>query len=378
MKRMLIVTMALLVAGAGLAQAQTGASCVVRFEGYSSTLPVTPDMIDALAGSSGVVKAALSKHQDALRNYDAPIGDIIGVKFAAMHQQRDLIVGRLSVELYDKIVDHTQDTELANDLLHGICTQLRETLERTGRQDQEHLAQKLAAAEETLAAARAEMERVQQLDQELCASAGRYELHREAVVAEMEDLRREEKALEMSMQAMAARRDALARQIAEVAQRAEEKVAEDEVIAELEKVVELRQEELAEMLERVETGTVMRADAREAQEGVARARAELARERQEALQRAGAGWLDELSESLMAVSSELMEQAAELATVNARQIEMQERNLLELVNRYDRDVRWQREMAESAVREALRDVQKTTDQVRSYQLPRITVLGEPE
>ena len=148
-------------------------------------------------------------------------------------------------------------------------------------------------------------------------------------------------------------------------------------MAELEKVVALRQERLTYAMELVRGGVASDFDVQAEQEAVAQARAELARSRQAAVQRAGGEWLSKLNEALMGASGDLLSRNAELKTVETLLADIEERKLLELVNRYDREVRLEREMAEDAVREALDRMQRLTQELRSYRGPRVTVQGLP-
>lgn len=375
MNKLTTILMALLAMWAGTAQAQPSASCVIRIESDSSTLPLHPDMVNALVQSSGVMEAALGSHVEALRADDMAGTEWIDVKLICMERRSDLLIGQLRVELWDNVYGNARDMDLVSDVLHGVCAQLQSIFEQTGREDQGHLAQQVAAAEESLARARAELEHVQQAEHELCAAAGRYQLDRDQVLAEVEDLRRQMESIEMELQSLTARRSALAKQIAEVGERAAKETEQDPVVAELEKVVSLRQAELAELIKRVDEGLATQSETRRVQEEVARARAELAQYRRTAVQQAGGAWLDDLNKALVSVSSELLSENAKRTVIEARLEDVEKRNLLELVNRYDREVRLEREMAELAVRRALSELHELTQQKRSYQSPRVTVLG---
>ena len=172
-----------------------------------------------------------------------------------------------------------------------------------------------------------------------------------------------------------AREVALTEQIAKVAQQAIEAAEKSAVVKELEEIVDIRKVELARAQQLHEGGQLPQSELNRRQEASARARADLARHRESVSKTAGAELLTQLNHELVSLSVESAEQEAQLRAVNQRLGEIRERQLLELADRYEREVELQLKLSERALLDLTEEQYDLKETIRNLRLPEVVVIG---
>lgn len=362
------------------------ANCLVRITFDPSSLPLSYDTVEALAETSGVVRAAAREFEPAfrdLRDSGLEFSDIVTITFTPVGHEakpgaspvaptRNVLLGRLCVGVER---DVSLAEEIAEKLLARICARLEAILAETSEADRERLEQRLALAREEAERAAQRLTELQKLQQSLCTEAGQFDLVRELILDKIRSWEREQQSLDMKLAAHKARQKAVSEQLARVAREVTKTAAEDPVLAELEKVVKLREPATEHAKALAAKGAASQADVSQAEEILALARADVARQRQVASQAAGGKLLGELNQDLMTVAIDLAETEARLLFVRTQLTEIRSRKLLELADRYERDVAMQLPVAREAFQEAIERQQELEQQLRSYQPPSVTILG---
>ena len=179
----------------------------------------------------------------------------------------------------------------------------------------------------------------------------------------------------MRLAALHARQNALTEQIARIGKDLEAKAQQDPVAIELAKVVALRERALQAAQERSEAKLFSEQEVRDVEEKLALARADLAKQRQVANQLAGGNLLADFNKEVVNLAVEIAEVEAQREAVRERAAQIHERKLLELADRYDREVRPQLPLAEHAIEQALQRELQINTQLSAYRPPTLTVPG---
>ncbi len=204
------------------------------------------------------------------------------------------------------------------------------------------------------------------------AAGSRAQVDIRTLAARKDELTRAIQSLQLDQVSMEARRKAMYMQIEEIRTQAAKKLAEDTVTQELEKLVQISTSHLELLQQRVAAGQMPQAELASAQEGVARARIELARRREELSKLTGGGRIEQYD-------TELSEMAIDEAESRAR---------LDVLRRQLADVQGQLTQASTFDPEAarIRIAQETLDianrrvgeleaRIANLQPPTVTVIG---
>jgi chromosome segregation ATPase len=357
--------------GADEPSGSRSAQCIVRIMSDPDMLPVGAEMINSLLGSTPVLGEPA---REILGSKAESIDDVVTVSFELLEHSQSrmglVLTGTIAVGV------HADDARpAAEELLAAICVRLEGALRVVGEIDQRRFHERLEAVDAELSRLREQYELIRAKRQELLKQAGRDDLSRariENTINELEDFRQK---IALSLAGAQAREAALTEQIAKVGQQAIEAAEKSAVVKELNEIVDIRKVELAYEQERYEKGLASQSDLNGLQEALARARADLARYRESVSETAGAGLLAELNKELVTLSVETAQQEAQLVAIQQRLTEIRERGLLELADRYEREVELQMALSERAVRDLTEEQFELKETIRNLRMPEVVVIG---
>jgi hypothetical protein len=357
--------------GADEPSGSRSAQCIVRIMSDPDMLPVGAEMINSLLGSTPVLGEPA---REILGSKAESIDDVVTVSFELLEHSQS----RMGLVLTGSITVEVQEGDVrlaAEEFLAAICVRLERALQGVGEIDQRRFRERLETVDAELGRLKEQYELIRAKRQELLKQAGRDDLSRariENTINELEDTRQD---IELSLAGAQAREAALTEQIAKVGQQAIETVEKSAVANELNKIVELRQKELDYAARMYDAGKVSQSDLNGLQEELARARADLARYRESVSETAGAGLLAELNKELVTLSVETAQQEAQLVAIQQRLTEIRERGLLELADRYEREVELQMALSERAVRDLTEEQFELKETIRNLRMPEVVVIG---
>lgn len=375
-----ILVFAALLAGRGAASAQEGepharlqtreAGCVLRITCDARLLPVNADMLIFLLGTPVVS--------------DEPAGRLLGIstddvkdyyelEFCETGWQMNDDEGTLLGHLVVTVSQHAPP--VARALLREICSRLQATLRSASEVDQARLRERLEMTENELERETNHFAQLRELEQQLCARAGRGDLSRADIAGEIKRLEVARQDAEMELFVAHAREKAVSEQIAKIGREVKESTEKSGVAVELQKVIELREKQVERLQLLVEDGRASSQDLDQVQIEIAQARAQLARYREEASQAAGGGLLANLNKELIEVAIESAEQKVRLSSMQARLDEIRNKGLLELADRYEREVEMQLALAERAVRELSETRHELQRRLQNLRPAEVTTIG---
>jgi hypothetical protein len=345
------------------------ASCIVRITSDSEMLPLTKDLIDSLLSSSPVAGAAA---RDALDPKPGQLEEI-SIGFTPLTQpgppsQRNLI-GGIDVNLSEDL------KPAAEEFLTSVCERLRAALRSVGDIDQQQMEKRLQEVDAELRELNERIAGIREVQRQLFDQAGQDDLSRARVEDAIRDLEDKRQAILLRLAGADARQQALAEQIAKLGQQAAEAGKNDAVATELAKVVDVREKQLAYMQQRVDSGTVNQMELADLEEHVAQARAQLAKYREDAARGAGGGVLADLNQKLAELSVDSAEDKASLAAMQSRLDDIRSRHLLELADRYEREVEMPLHMCDEMVHELTQEQFKLKQRIRAISRPEVIVIG---
>lgn len=346
------------------------ASCVVRITSDSAVLPMAEEFIQSLLTSTPVL--------------GEPARELLGARSELYEEDFDIsfesltkpgpasernLIGRIHVHLIGDV------RPAADEFLAEVCRRLELALRQVGELDEERLRKRLAQVEEELERMDGQYKAIRATQRELLEQAGRNDLSRGAIEVTVRQLEDNKNGVELRLAGARAREAALAEQIAKIGQQVVGAAEGSAVLAELEKVVEIRERQLEYLKQRRESGLAPAAELDDAEEALARVRAELASVREHATETAGGGLLAGLNHKLVELSIDSAEAEATLAAVERRLAEIREKRLLELSDRYEREVELQLELSEQAVRQLTMEQYELKERIRDQQWPQVVVIG---
>jgi len=347
------------------------AKCIVRIMSDPDMLPVGAAMIDSLLASTPVLGEPT---REILGSKADSINDVVAVSFQLLEHSQSrmgsVLTGSIAVDV------HGADARpAAEELLAAICTRLELALRSVGVIDRERFQERLAEVETELTQLDERYQRIRAARRELLEQAGRDDLSRDRIEDTISDLEGTRQDIELSLAGAQAREVALTEQIAKVAQQAIEAAEKSAVVKELEEIVDIRKVELARAQQLHEGGQLPQSELNRRQEASARARADLARHRESVSKTAGAELLTQLNHELVSLSVESAEQEAQLRAVNQRLGEIRERQLLELADRYEREVELRLKLSERALLDLTEEQYDLKETIRNLRLPEVMVIG---
>lgn len=347
------------------------AKCLVRIMSDPDMLPVGAEMIESLLTSTPVLGEPA---REILGSKAESLDDVVLVDFDLLEHSQSrmgcVLTGSIVVDVHED-----QARPAAEELLAAICQRLEGALQGVGEIDQRRFRERLEAVDAELSRLKEQYELIRAKRQELLKQAGRDDLSRariENAINELEDTRQD---IELSLAGTQAREAALTEQIAKVGQQAIEAAEKSAVVKELKEIVDIRKLELAYGQERYEKGLASQSDLNGLQETLARARADLARYRESVSKAAGSDLLTQLNSELISLSVESAEQEAQLVAVQQRLSTMRDRQLLELADRYEREVELQLRLSERALQDLTEEQYELREKIRNLRLPEVIVIG---
>jgi len=347
------------------------AKCIVRIMSDPDMLPVGAGMIDSLLASTPVLG---EPGREILGSKADSIDDVVTVSFELLEHSQSrmgsVLTGSIAVDV------HGDDARpAAEELLAAICQRLELALRSVGAIDRERFQERLAQVETELTQLDERYQRIRAARRELLEQAGRDDLSRDRIentISELEDTRQD---IELSLVGAQAREAALTEQIAKIGQQAIETGEKSAVVNELSKIIELRRKGLEYAAKLYEVGKVSQSDLGNLEEALARARADLARYRESVSETAGGGLLVEFNKELITLSVASAEEEARLVAVRQRLAEIRERQLLELADRYEREVELQLSLSERALLDLTEEQYDLKETIRNLRLPEVMVIG---
>lgn len=361
--------------GAALAEQEgsgtRSAKCLVRIMSDPDMLPVGAEMINSLLASTPVLGEPA---REILGSKADSLDDVVTVSFELLEHSQSrmgsVLTGSIAVDV------HGDDARpAAEELLAAICQRLELALRSVGAIDRERFQERLAQVETELTQLDERYQRIRAARRELLEQAGRDDLSRDRIEDTISDLEGTRQDIELSLAGAQAREVALTEQIAKVAQQAIEAAEKSAVVKELEEIVDIRKVELARAQQLHEGGQLPQSELNRRQEASARARADLARHRESVSKTAGAELLTQLNHELVSLSVDSAEQEAQLRAVNQRLGEIRERQLLELADRYEREVELQLKLSERALLDLTEEQYDLKETIRNLRLPEVVVIG---
>ncbi len=348
------------------------ASCLVQVTFREDLLWLDKAALHALLTSSGVLGAAVRQvpglDPDKSDAADVQIFEL-GKSFTAEGTRR-IVTALFSVDVFTRLTGDPSEARLKTEQLLGqLCKRLESELRERCGVEQGHLRAQLTEVQAAVKQAEQGLEEIQNVQQELFAAAGRSDLSRQAILEEMQALEYRQRELDMKLATLHARQNALAEQIARIGREAAAQVDGDPVVIELTKVVQLREQQV----KRIQDGGA-RAPLQE-EDKLAVARAELAKQRQAVSQRAGGELLADLNKELVMLVVDIAATEAEREFVRLQLTGIQDRKLLELADRYEREVKRQLISAREVLDDVLRRQVSLNERLTSYRAPTVVVLG---
>jgi hypothetical protein len=390
-RRATLATVVWLVTGAGAQTSQeqpaaetrpssetATARCVLRVRYFRGDVPLDRKSFSALVNSDAVLGAAVRcvpglEQAAPGRDVSAALSELNELSQIEGHTSVTTALLELSVRVWQNVPD--AETKAAN-LLAAVSSRLEQGL---GARNDAALRQRREAvdrAAEQVTQAQMELGKVQGPQQTLYAEAGQTELSRANILADLQATERDEQQAEMKLVELHARQNAIAEQIARIGKEVATRTQDDPVAVELQKVVALREKALEKAQELRKKGVAPEQDVNDAEEHLALARAELAKQREAASQSAGGNLLADLNKEVVTLAVDIAEAEARREYLHKRLEQARDRKLLELADRYEREVAPQLSAAEQTLRDALAQQVQAEERLAQYCPVTVTVLGE--
>jgi hypothetical protein len=346
------------------------ATCVVRVSSDPSVLPLTEELVGSLLASTPVSGEAA---REILGARSETLEEDVDISFESLTKpgpaaERNL-VGRIYVRLDDVV------RPAASEFLAEVCKRLERALGEVGMADEQQLRTRLEQVEDDLRRIAAQTESIRKRQRELLQEAGRNTLSRAEVENKIRELEDIKGSIELDLAGMQASEAALSAQIAKIGQQAIQASKNSEVAAEMAKVVDIREQQVKRMELLVQSGQANQLELGNVQEQLAQARANLAQYREAASQSAGAGLLTELNKNLVELSVESAENEAKLTAVENQLAEIGAKRLMELADRYEREVESQLAMCERVAHDLTSEQYELKDRIRNLRRPEVVVIG---
>jgi hypothetical protein len=347
------------------------ACCAVRICYDADLLPLSKPLVETLVRSPAVSGEPARR----LLGAEAVESDRgCTLTFTEHGQSRggedNVLVGELCVVILSDDVK-----PVAAELLAEVCERLQAALRGVGEQDEARLKEQLTRVTAELERQEGHLDELRALEQQMRAQAGQSDLGREAVLTMVHDLETEQRELEVELAAAQVREQALAEQIAKIGRDVKDTVEKSDVAVELQKVIALREKQAELLRLRVDQGVVSAQELDPIQEQIALARAELAKYRESASQAVGGDLLADLNKQLVELAVESTEYRVRLSLTQARLDEIREKKLLEMADRYEREVDVQLSLTGLALMELTTEQHNLQRRLNSFRPPELLVIG---
>ena len=281
------------------------------------------------------------------------------------------ILGRIDVEIFED----SDMYPVAEELLARICMRLSMAVRTMADPEREQLDREMAAADEGLERAERRLAELVRVRRDLWEAAAAADLPRADILDTIKHYEEEALSIEFSLAGLKARSEALTEQIAKIAQQMQAAPGTDPVAVELEKVVAVRERELQFRLHQQVAEVVSEREVGQAIENLALAKAELAKQRQAIAQAAGGDLLAEFNRDLVKLSIETAEMEGRREFLQVKLAKVKKGDLLELADRFEREVSLQLALAQNGVQVATERRDAVRHQLSTFRPPTVTVIG---
>jgi len=211
--------------------------------------------------------------------------------------------------------------------------------------------------------------------QALIKEGGRGVLSRSRVQDELRSLRREKQSVELDLQGMKARSEALQEQIVKVGEQAEEIVGQDSILVELEKILDFKKQALSRAIDLDRQAAIAKSELNKYREEVARAQIEVAQRREQIGKKAlGGDMLSQWNMELADIAIRLAEKKAHFGYLAYELANMEDNNLMELADRIEQ-LEMEINNARNTVYEATREVEQIRREMQRIREPKVALLG---
>jgi hypothetical protein len=371
------------VAGVPPAAGQTEASCLVRISFDPVHFPLNHRLISEIVHSSGVLNAAVREVLDEEIDLSDVFVDVAFQPAGGHDKLQDAVMGHPPSPtqprvLIGKLAVTMEELSDAEHLLGEICERLVDELNETTEREREQLKARLDRAKDVYETAQHHLKEIHEVQQELREEAGRTELSPQAVEAELRRVEVQYRDMTAEFLAHDARRYAIIEQIAQIAKEVKAQADSDPVLQELQKVVEARAKQLQYVRTLEEAGQASTGDVARAHQEFAEMKARVAERREAQSERAGGSLLTQLRHELTEMSVDFAESEAMVGVIQSELQRLKEAGVLELADRYERDVELRIRPARAAVEEAARAVHELERQAGQLTPPLVSVIGGVE
>lgn len=317
----------------------------------------------ALAAELKLPTPPLLRYTESAR-FGRPLGQDDGIP-------QETLIGFVSARWSDEV-----DPSAAAPLLRQAVASLAGALDALTMQSREHAQAQVELARRQMAEAERGLQELHERQQVMLAEAGVYDLTRERVVSLVRELEGTRDNLRANLVGLNARRESVARQIADLTRHAQDTADAAGVVKELETVVQIRERLLGEAQRLAEKGLATQSDIDRAAEPLAQARAELARERRAALQSPAGALALEFNHELIRIAVEISEQEARLAFVTSRLKEVDEKNLLARASQFELTVVSRLPIAQERLASTARALHAAERRLDTMRIPPVVKLIE--
>ena len=348
------------------------AACLVRISSNEEVFPINADVIEQLLLSTPILGLPA---REILGSQSLSYEEDVSVSFEELNQAGThggtVLIGKITVEIHDGGVLKARAAEF----LTALCERLEAALQAAGRQNLEQLHQKLAQIEEELERVNQQYEEIRVLRQEFVEQTGRGELVRKQIQEMVRGLDERLHEAKLRYAGLEARETALSAQIAKIGERAVQQSDQDPIIAQLTRLVEIRENALERMKELNQAGAVSQEEAAEVEAQLLHARMDLMKYQQQMVEKAGAGLLENLNRELIQNGIELASSEVEYGLIEQRLNEIKEKRLLELADRYHREIELPLRFSEAVADELAKEQFELREELRNLEIPEVHVIG---
>jgi len=359
------------------------ASCLVRIS-TSASLMLDDHTVNALLSSAGVlnqaVREVLGLPPTAIDKFVFVVFSRVGTggalggepgKLFAWQAPEHTILGEIRLE----ISEDAKVKPAAEELLAKICERLIVAVASLSEPEREQLHREMAVADEELERAERRLAELVRVRRDLWEAAAAADLPRADILDTIKHYEEEALSIEFSLAGLKARSEALTEQIAKIAQQMHAAPGTDPVAAELEKVVAVRERELEYRRGQQAAEVVSEREVGQAIENLAMAKAQLAQHRQAIAKAAGGDLLAEFNRDLVKLSIETAEMEGRREFLQVKLAKVKEGDLLELADRFEREVSLQLALAQNGVQAATERLDAVRHQLSTFRPPTVTVIG---
>ena len=349
------------------------ASCLLKITWQPDRIPLDHISIEMLLNSSGVMGRAAREVLGL--PYDEKLKDRVAVAFGPINDGGDdeeqFLMAQLEISISEE--GDSEVPAAAVEFQAALCAHLQETIEVLGEDVSGQFEERIGRARGELDEARENLSRIYGVQQSLCAEAHQVDLERDYIMDMLRQLEGQRRELEMDRMAQRARREAIERQLARIAEQVKDSVGNDPIVRELERVVEIQTRRHRKIQQASEEKMASESEVLESEEQLAHAKAQLAQQRQEAVRSSNGEIMQQLNHELITLSISAEELEARFMFVS-EQLE-KSRPLLELANRYEQEVSLRLPMARERVERSMGRVHELSAQAQSTGRPRVLVIG---